>query len=163
MRSVIKMGIALLCAALFFGISSTRQAQAAAVHNQRPAVCGIAQPYGQASSRVFYLFDAPTNYSYGYQLTLALWKDRCPLAFGMATVQSFDSAAPAGKLSVSVFDCDTKLGGYTQSVTTAAGAGIATVASKNVPIGHYYFVQVTYQTASGKSVAFQTGACIPAP
>ncbi|MBA2679884.1 MAG: hypothetical protein H0U76_15995 [Ktedonobacteraceae bacterium] len=163
MRSCVKMGIALVIVGVFLLLPTKGAQAAAAQHMAQPRLCGVAQPFGQATSRVYYLYDAHSNYSYGYQFTLSLWKDRCPLAFGAATVQSIDNAAPAGMLSVSVFNCDTKLGGYTRTRWAAPGTGITTVLSQNVPVGSYYFVQAFYKNSSGNEVVFQTGTCVATP
>jgi hypothetical protein len=166
MRFCIKAGLAILLAGFLLGLPNAHAQAATVAPVAGTRLCGVAQPYGQATSRVYYLYDPRSNYSYGYRLTLGLWKDRCPLAFGVAQVQSFDGKAPSGNLSVSVYDCDTKLGGYTRTVQTPAGAGITAVTSRNVPVGPYYFVQVFYDNGSGTSngeIVFQTGACVATP
>jgi hypothetical protein len=158
-----KLSIALLLVS-FFLAQPVGEARAAAKGYMQPQLCGVAQPFGQMTSHVFYLYDAHSNYSYGYQFTVSLWKDRCPLAFGAATVQSFDSGAPAGLLSISVYNCDTKLGGYTRAHGTPPGIGATTVLSQNVPVGPYYFVQVLYRNSNeANEVVYQSGACIPTP
>ena len=163
MRSWMKMGITLLCVSFFLAFPAG-QAHAASGKSQKPMICGVPKPYGQSKSDVYYLYDAHTNYSYGYQLTVSLWKDRCPLAFGVASIHSFDVGSPPGTLSVSVYNCDTKLGGYTRSMETPPGARITTIASKNVPVGPYYFVQAYYLNDSGIStMVYQTDTCVATP
>ncbi len=158
-----KIGVALLIAGILWA-HPAGQAQAAVRPLARPGLCGVAQPFGQTMSHIVYLYDGPNNYSYGYQIRLSLWKDRCPLAYGAASVQSFDVGAPEGKLSVSVYNCDTKLGGFTRTQATPAGAGVTSVVSSTVPVGPYYFVQAYYVNHSGTGeMVFQTSTCIATP